>query len=684
MEVWTLGKGFLFRLAKGNVVRSRRDHVPYGIAVSLSVAIFFIIVNLIHTDSIPGVPASETLTEVFQVGQYIISAVVLALIVYFNSFLIRKRSKEFALYTILGLEKKHISLLILMENLLVTGGAFLLGITSGMVFGKLLLLVLMKVLNSGQQASFHLSPTAFLLTGILFLAAFLLTSVINNVILYRTKTVDLMKSERKGERVVKYRGAIAAAGAVLLLSSYYTAAVMDLTSREVMMAYGLAVLGVILGTYLLFIAGSDFLISRLKKNRKFYYKSNNFIALASLQHRMKQNALGLAAICILSTMVLTTISMTFALFSGLEETLLQDFPDDMVIQVQSDGDEVPLYEDAAYLKNHMETLAKKHGVTIEESFSYSRETTEIQIEEGKVRPLRTSFESREDYEAYREEAQGALPIRILTLADYNALEGTDRQLGEKEVLLIGARLPEIGTLSFQDSEETYGIRGRIVESRLIQGKNSKVEDVLHIVVKDYPAVKAMMALTNDDSRLIPENFQIIRFYFNAHGEEDDLYAFSKDFFTDLRFDEGYYYSKRSIYEDRAHFQGVYGGLVVLGVFFAILFLAATVLIIYFKQISEGEEDRERFQILQKVGLSNSETKKTINKQILIVFFLPLVTAIIHLVFARKMIYNLITTGIRVDPRVINLTILVTALVFGLVYTLIYRVTARAYYRIVLW
>lgn len=683
MGVWTLGKGFLFRLAKGNVVRSQRDHVPYGIAVSLSVAIFFIIVNLIHTDSIPGVPASERLTEVLGIGQYVISVVVLALIVYFNSFLIRKRSKEFALYTILGLEKRHISVLILMENLIVTGSAFLIGIIGGMVFGKLLLLALMKLLASGQQSDFQLSPAAFLLTGILSLAAFFLTSVINNVILYRTKTVDLMKSERKGERVLKYRGIIAAAGAALLLSAYYTALVMDLTSRSVMMAYALAVLGVILGTYLLFIAGSDFIITRLKKNRTFYYKSNNFIALASLQHRMKQNAMGLAAICILSTMVLTTISMTFTTFSGLEDSLKQDFPNDMTIQVQFEGDEVPLYADDASLEAHLDTLAKKHGVTIAERFSYSYETTDVLIEEGTIRPLTVSFETQAEFEAFRSVLASAVPLKILTLPDYNALEGTDIHLQDREVLLVASKQPALDKLSFQGSEDSYRIKSRVVESRLLQGKNS-VEEVIHIVVKDYPALKHLMTLAADEDRQIPDSFRIRRFYYNMEGEEENLYAFSKAFFTDFEFVDGYYYSQRSIFEERAYYQGIYGGLVVLGVFFAILFLAATVLIIYFKQISEGEEDRERFQILQKVGLSNSETKRTINKQILIVFFLPLVTAIIHLVFARKMIYNLITTGIRVDPNVINVTIFVTALVFGLVYTLIYKLTARAYYRIVLW
>jgi putative ABC transport system permease protein len=683
MEVWTLGKGFLFRLAKGNVVRSRRDHVPYGIAVSLSVAIFFIIVNLIHTDSIPGVPASERLTEVLGIGQYVISFVVLALIVYFNSFLIRKRSKEFALYTILGLEKRHISALILMENLIVTGSAFLVGTLGGMVFGKLLLLALMKLLASGQQADYQLSSAAFLLTGILSLAAFFLTSVINNVILYRTKTVDLMKSERKGETVVKYRGVIAALGTALLLASYYTAVVMELTSRSVMMAYALAVLGVILGTYLLFIAGSDFIIARLKKNRTFYYRSNNFIALASLQHRMKQNALGLAAICILSTMVLTTISMTFTTFSGLEGSLKQDFPNDMVIQVQSENDDVPLYEDPSSLEAHLEALAKEHGVSIEERFSHSYETTDVLIEEGKIRPLIVTFETQAEFEAFKSVLASAVPLKILILADYNALEGTDLQLKDREVLLVAANQPELDRLSFPDSEDSYRIKSRIVESRLIQGKNS-VEGDIHIVVKDYAALKHLMSLMEDESRIVPDSFQIRRFYYNLNGKEEDLYEFSKAFFTDFRFEDGYYYSKRSIFEERAYYQGIYGGLVVLGVFFAILFLSATVLIIYFKQISEGEEDRERFQILQKVGLSTTETKRTINKQILIVFFLPLVTAIIHLVFARKMIYNLITTGIRVDPQVINLTILVTALVFGLVYTLIYKATARAYYRIVLW
>ncbi len=667
--MWTLGKAFYFRLALSNLRRNRRMVMPYFIATAVLSGMFFIILNLIFSQSISNIIYGPTLQSMLSIGIVVMSFFTVIYMLYINSFLMSRRKTEFGLYGVLGLEKRHVGRIIFWENLALSGGGLLLGLASGAVFGKLIFLILMRAMHSMAPGS-TFSPTlpALLATSAIFFCIFLLTCLYNVVKVRLASPIDLLHGEAKGEKKPRFTLPITILG-ILTLGGGYALSLMAGMPAIALASFWPAVLLVIIGTLCLFTSGSVLLLNRLRKNKKFYYQPRNFVAVSGLLHRMKQNAAGLANICILSTMVIITLTGCCSLFFGQEAILRTSHSYDVKAGVSLPE---PALRDEALdqVEARARELAGQNGI----------ELTDV---------LRLDWYRFENYH------NGYLhcSFAFLPLDDYNRLTGQQRTLTDNALLLIGG-----SGESRQQLEEklsaSFSLQSLDPDQGVPFADGTLSDDATQIIAADETACRRAIACyfetPLDDAPELNSELS-----FNLSGSQEQGLAFAeqmqKDFYeiaNSVReahhYEGGYGTSWHSLHQDRAASLGTYGGLLFLGIFFTILFLTNTVIIIYFKQVSEGMEDRERFEIMQKVGMSDKEVRSTINRQVLIVFFLPLAAALLHTAAAGNIMVRLLELFWLYDARITLTCMGITSLCFALVYTAVYRFTARTYYKIVKW
>lgn len=665
--MWTLGKAFYLRLALSNLRRNRRMVMPYFFATAVLSGMFFIIYNLIDSQSVANVIYGPTLQGMLSIGINVMTFFTVIYMLYINSFLMSRRKTEFGLYGVLGLEKRHVGRIIFWENLILSGGGLLLGLVSGAVFGKLVFLILMRAMHSFAPGS-TFSPTlsALLSTAGVFLVIFLLTCLYNIFKVRVASPIDLLHGEAKGEKKPRFTVPITILG-VLTLGGGYALSLMSAIPTIALLSFWPAVLLVIVGTLCLFTSGSVFILNRLRKNKKFYYQPRNFVAVSGLLHRMKQNAAGLANICILSTMVIITMSGCCSLFFGQEAILRDTDPYDIMLELSTTDPE----KRSAAIDEVVETahgLAEEYGASLEDLTRLTWYDTYLWTTSG-------------------EEVSAA----FFSADQFNQLAGTQYLLVSDELLLLGG-----SEGSLQYAQDSFGSAFTLehldsVPALSLADGLIKEDTVLIIAADDQALGHALAVLFGDSS---DENLARIMhecLYFNIGLSQDDGVAFTAELeerFYDsaqsARTGNSYSTNFRSIFTDRASSLGTYGGLLVLGVFFTILFLTNTVIIIYFKQVSEGMEDRERFTIMQKVGMSDAEVRSTINRQVLIVFFLPLVGALLHTAAAVNIMVRLLELFWLYDIGITLTCMGVISLCFAVVYITVYRFTAKTYYKIVKW
>ncbi len=566
-----VNKGFYFKLARSNVMRSRQVYVPYFLATAIISGVYFLILAMIFSPGLKNVPGGATAQAMFIAGIVVFTLFAFFFMLYINAFLVKRRKKEFGLYSVLGMNRRQVARVLKWENLIVVGAGVVAGIALGMITGRLLFLLLMHMLHAVEGSTFVLPWYAFAGTALLFFAVFVATSLYNGIRIRVTDTAELLKSDRKGEKESKAVVPATVFGLLLLGLAYLVA----IFSNNMGMAMGLffpAAFVVIIATYLLFHAGSIAFLRLLRRNRRLYYQPENFISISSMFHRMRQNARGLASICIFSTMLIVTVAGTSSLYLGREKILREQHPYDLRLSL---GDmNVNAY---AQVDELLGTLAAQHGVEL---------------------------------------------------------------IGSPEKLVTPENAPK----------NNMGMIVRYENSKFVQLQHGLVlDDILMLDIK---------------------------------GAEQDGIAFVSAFEDAMLERYGEINGINDIYSARTDSYGVYGGLLFLGVFFGVLFLAVTVLMIYFKQVTEGQEDKERFEILQKVGMQDEEVKDTINKQILWVFFLPLIGALMHILAASNMISKMLEVFSLYDKTLTLGCILVTSAVFALVYLIVYRQTANVYYRMV--
>ena len=650
--------GFFPRLALVNLMRNGRFYGPYLLSCGMTAAMYYILSYLTFSDIVASVRGAGYLQSLMYLGRLVVTLFSAVLLLYANSFVMKRRRRELGLYNILGLEKRHTARLMVWETLYCAAAAIVGGLAAGVLLSKLVLLLLLQLSHLPVEYGFEISLSGMADTAALFGFLFLLTLVWNLFGLLRSRPVELLHSASAGEREPRTRRLLVVLGAVTLGAGYATA--LTVADPFTALAYFfLAVALVMVGTYCLFTAGSIALLKHLRNSPRYYYQPKHFTAVAGLLYRMKQNAVGLANICILSTMVLVTVSTTVSLYVGLEGSLDRMYPHDIDVVQQLEGvspeQEAALNEDTL---ERVQTAAAEAGRKVE-LLQWSTLLDTVGWYTGNTFTL-TAQEGV------------STEIQILTADDYGRLTGRTVALGPGQVLVQAENIDLPATFYIEDLP--FHVAGTITDfprynnSILISGQAAQ----LSLVVADETVVSAINVRDTSDHR----EFHV---QMDLDGTEAEKQAFVDPL---LAADVNDVYSVISRQDNAMDLYTMYGGFLFLGVFLGLLFLLSTVLIIYYKQISEGYEDQRRYQIMQQVGMSPREVRASIRSQVLLVFFLPLVTAGIHVAAAFPMLCKLLELFNLFDVRLFALCAAGTLLVFCAIYALVYGLTTRTYSRIV--
>ncbi len=672
-------KRFFPQLAITNIGKNSRFYFPYLLTCIGTAAMFYMMCFIAHDKGLDSMQGADSLKSMLSFGTAVIGIFAAIFLFYTNSFLMKRRQMELGLYNILGMEKRHIAQVMVYETLLCAFITLILGLGGGILLSKLLLLVLFKLLRFPVPIGFSVSGGAALTTAALFCGIFFLTLLFNLGRIRLAKPIELLRGGQFGEREPKTKTVLAVIG-ILALGGGYAIALFTESPLSAIPLFFVAVLLVILGTYCLFTAGSIALLKLLRRNRKYYYQTRHFIPVSGMLYRMKQNAAGLANICILSTMVLVMVSGTVSLYLGMENVMDNRYPTDIAVTLTNlapgEGEETleRVKEAVAGQGRAMSDLAAYRSLGFVAMRHEDAFTTDGLNYTGTIDASRLEF---------------------ITAAQYEALTGNHVELSSGQVLAYSGKT-ELGD-SFTLFGRTYTIRERISTAPVYSEYAAWLVDTYLIVVADDAELDFLYTAQTEAYR--EGNPSSIQYHidFNLDGTDEEKLSCSqavtevtKRAYTYTRTDEAgkeetvtYY---RTNLESRQafakEFYSLYGGFLFLGLFLGALFLMATVLIIYYKQVSEGYDDKERFEIMQKVGMSRQEVRAAVRSQILTVFFLPILMAVIHIAAAFKMIMKLLAVLSLTNVPLFFRCTVGTVLVFSLIYAMVYSLTARAYYRIV--
>ena len=674
-----MGKLLYPRLAWQNIKGDRRFFAPYFLALLGNVAAFYIMTALAVDPGMSQLHGAMYVQSFCFMGMFIAAVFSAVFLLYVNGFLMKQRKKALGLYNILGMGKSHIAAVLFFETLFVGGAGIVCGLLTGLLFHKLVTLALYKLLRFAVPFGFAISWDAMARTAILFgvLIGLTLLSNLNKVRV--SKPIELLYGGQVGEREPRTKWFMTLLGVLTLGAGYYIA-LRTTNGMEAIAFYFVAVFLVIIGTYCLFTAVSIFVLKALRRNKRFYYKTSHFIGVSGMLYRMKQNAVGLANICILSTMVMVMVSGTLSLYLGTQDIVNRQAPSDLTVLVRYDPDEAEPFDPAAMLR-FQEGFIQDQGYSVSEDLIYSSFTFTVgRLPDG-------SYTTENDLVTL---GTAITTIQVLTQDAYAAATGVSLGLeagevafdGEEDVLTI-----HWGTL---EGEGSFGRSDLTVAQHLEESlsADAAVSDTSTLVVAD---TAALMELYENQKEAYGEDSSWMEWQasFSVDATDEELRAVQQAYNQYVRDDAvfagtGKWWScgwtLRCDVEADAY--GLAGGFLFLGIFLGTIFLMATVLIIYYKQISEGYEDKARFEIMQKVGLSREEVRASIRSQVLMVFFLPIAVAAIHILFDFNMVEKLLTLFQVYNTTLTALCTLGTVLVFFLVYGAVYLLTARTYYKIV--
>ena len=653
------------RLAVGNIKNNRRFYLPFLFTAALTVVCFFIMSSIGVNQTLPG---GNTVQIVMHMGVIIVGLFSVIFLYYTNSFLIKRRKKELGLYNILGLEKRHIAAVLTLETVL----SALLSIGSGLIIGvlldRLMFLVLRNLLAFDVTMTYAFHWQSVTWTAIVFAAIFLLLLLANLVQVGRAKPIELLRGGEVGEKEPRVKWPLVVIGLLALGSGYYIA----VTTESVIAALGLffvAVVLVIIGTYCLFLAGSIAVLKLLKRSKKYYYQARHFVSVSGMLYRMKQNAVGLANICILSTMVLVTVSTTVSLYGGVTDILERRFPYDLEAHFYNAAEPVK-----GYARTVLEQAAQEAGLEIQDMVDYESLTMSL-VQDGNALSAELSTDLPGAY------------VQFLTLEGWEALTGQQLQpLGDHQVALcvqegsLGDQITLLG--------EDYTVTQRIEEAPKDGSLAAYVSNAYYIVVADDVTLAHLhqgeAASRNYSNDL---NWKLAVILSGTDEEKLEVIdAFRQRLATETLNLNGtsypldWYASVRQDNIQEAY--GLYGGFLFLGILLGLLFLMATVLIIYYKQIIEGYDDRSRFQIMRQVGMDKKLISSSVRSQVLTMFLLPLGMAAVHLCFAFPLLTRVLKALMLDNVSVFFWCTLITFAAFVVVYVLVYAITARVYYRTV--
>lgn len=655
---------FFSKLAASNIKKNSKTYIPYMISCIATVAMFYIVRSLSLNPGFNIMVGGDTLAYMLTFGSVVVGMFALIFLFYTNSFLLKRRKKEFGVFNILGMEKSHLAKTIAWENFYVTIASLVGGLILGISMDKAMYLLLAQLIEVEIRLGFFISGKAILTTIFLFLAIFFLI-FLNSVRQVKTANpIDLLNAGNVGEKEPKTKILTALLGAVFVGAGYYLAQTTKNPVTSIPLFF-VAVVLVIIGTYLLFTAGSIVLLKALRKNKKYYYKTKHFISVSGMIYRMKQNAVGLSNICILSTAVLIIVSSTSSLMIGMDEIAQIRYPNDFAIYVNE-----ATAEKSQEGFDKVRELQRQMDLDVVQEIQYSYFSC------SSVKTDDTFVVERIDPNTDMNDIANLI---FVPLDEYNASMGTDETLADNEVLIYSNRMTfDYPVLKVFDKE--YQVK-EILDTFMGNGIVASNAANSHFIV--LPNDAQMQELYEKQKEALTDIASQIRYYygFDTNADIAKQQAFY-DSLADVLQMNRYQATIESKLEERPRFIGMYSGLFFIGIFLGILFIMATALIIYYKQISEGYDDKERFEIMQKVGMSSQEVKDAIRSQVLTMFFLPPILAGIHVIAAYSMI-----TKLLVLVNLLNLKFYITCtiacfLAFMLVYFLVYLLTARSYYKIV--
>ena len=661
-----MSKTFYFRLAFDNLKKNAKMYIPFVLSCILTIMMYYMVSSLSMNPNMMNMIGGDVMQQILSLGIYVITVFAVIFLFYTNSFLIKRRKREFGLFNILGMEKKHLSIVIALESMIVFLVSMVLGIGIGILLDKAFYLLIAKMLNASIALGFYISYQSIVNSIILFLIIFVLMYLFSLIQINLSNPIELLHGDQHGEKEPKTKWLLALIGLICLGTGYY----MSVSIQDPVTAFAffmVAVILVVIGTYMLFTAGSIVILKLLRKNKRYYYKTNHFISVSNMIYRMKQNAVGLGNICILSTMVLVMLSTTISLWVGMNDIIETRFPRDITVSINSvDSNQ------ALYTIDDMNYAIEQAGIQTEDELVY-RTLSVSAFNQGNTYTFGNENMSLQDI-------SNVVVLYFITLDDYNRTEGTNVSLAPDEVLVFPSG-KQFDHKTIDIASNTFKVKGILDSIKADSNYSANLQNSMFVVVD---SMDTLFMIDDLQKQAYGDNASYIHtsYDFNlSKSEKMSVKEATDALITNYPGDTTYMMvdTQEGNYEDLL---SLYASFLFIGIFLSFLFIMATVLIMYYKQITEGYEDKKRFEIMQKVGLNKREVKKTINSQVLTVFFLPLVVAAIHIVFAFPMIEKMLRLLYLDNTNLYIMTTVICFGVFALVYVLIYFLTSKVYYGIV--
>ena len=641
-------------------------YIPFVLSCILTIMMYYMVSSLSMNPNMMNMIGGDIMQQILSLGIYVITVFAVIFLFYTNSFLIKRRKREFGLFNILGMEKKHLSIVIALESMIVFLVSMVLGIGIGILLDKAFYLLIAKMLNASIALGFYISYQSIVNSIILFLIIFVLMYLFSLIQINLSNPIELLHGDQHGEKEPKTKWLLALIGLICLGTGYY----MSVSIQDPVTAFAffmVAVILVVIGTYMLFTAGSIVILKLLRKNKRYYYKTNHFISVSNMIYRMKQNAVGLGNICILSTMVLVMLSTTISLWVGMNDIIETRFPRDITVSINSvDSNQ------ALYTIDDMNNAIEQAGIQTEDELVY-RTLSVSAFNQGNTYTFGNENMSLQDI-------SNVVVLYFITLDDYNRTEGTNVSLAPDEVLVFPSG-KQFDHKTIDIASNTFKVKGILDSIKADSNYSANLQNSMFVVVD---SMDTLFMIDDLQKQAYGDNASYIHtsYDFNlSKSEEMSVKEATDALIANYPGDTTYMMvdTQEGNYEDLL---SLYASFLFIGIFLSFLFIMATVLIMYYKQITEGYEDKKRFEIMQKVGLDKREVKKTINSQVLTVFFLPLVVAAIHIVFAFPMIEKMLRLLYLDNTNLYIMTTVICFGVFALVYVLIYFLTSKVYYGIV--
>lgn len=664
-----MNKGMYTKLAITNIKNNRQFYFPYLLTGIITVAMFYIMCALESNPGIQSMPGAKDLGLILRLGIGVIGIFAVIFLFYTNSFIIKRRKKELGIYNILGMEKRHIAKILSKEAfftaIIAIGG----GLVTGVLFHKLACMLLYRMIGFNGGITFSFSKKGVMITAILFAIVYLLTYIYDLFQVQLANPIELLQSGNKGEREPKTKAIMAVLG-VLCLGTGYFIAITTKNPIKALTLFFVAVILVIIGTYLLFTAGSIALLKILRRNKGYYYQTKHFTSVSGMIYRMKQNAVGLANICILSTMVLVAVSTTVSLYVGIEDIMKERYPNEISISAY--------YDTGAPAEDSIAPIVEK---------SVKESGRKIRHEEDYLELYFAAIKDQGQYSLDKEKVKTAgdrvSGFVVLTREDCKKKYNEEiPELAENEVALFTIKKTDMDTLVLENRSYHVKEIKQFENTEDFETIADMMDEYYYVIVNDVQDMERLWQLQKD---IYQENSSSIsrQVRLDIDGDSEQ----KKECFENIKTALGPEQAKARILIDSRQsnldeFYQIYGGFLFLGLFLGILFLMITVLIIFYKQISEGYDDKERFSIMEKVGMSNNEVKATIRSQVRTVFFLPILMAAIHVGMAFPMIKRLLSLFGLSNTALFAGCMVGTILVFALIYLLVFLKTSKTYYKIV--